>query len=206
MATLPKPWPVAADSIARERAGDATTGLLARCLVGEEWALGALYNQFAPMLYRLAYSLLQNREDAEEVLQDSFEYAFRRLNYFDPARASLKTWLYQITISRCRNKRRRKWLPTFSLGAMTEADVADQESPRPDELADLSDRQRVVWQALAELSAKLRETAVLRYYEALSYSEIGAILGIPAKTVESRMRLAHAALRHRLAELNDESK
>jgi RNA polymerase sigma-70 factor (ECF subfamily) len=160
----------------------------------------ALYNAFAAMVYRLTYSLLQNREDAEEVLQDSFEYAFRRLDHFDPARASFKTWLYRIAISRCRNKRRRKWLPTFSFGQLAERELADEDSASPDELADHNSRNAAVWQALGELSPKLRETAVLRYYENLSYIEIGEILAIPPKTVESRMRLAHRALRRQLAE------
>jgi RNA polymerase sigma-70 factor (ECF subfamily) len=62
----------------------------------------------------------------------------------------------------------------------------------------LTEKQQQVWQALGELSPKLRETAVLRYYENMTYIEIGTILGIPAKTVESRMRLAHKALRELL--------
>ena len=147
------------------------------------------------MIYRLTYSLLQHKEDAEEVLQDSFEYAFRRLDHYNPHKSSFKTWLYQIAISRSRNKRRRKWLPTLSLGQLAGQDVADPHAPQPDELAALNEKQQVVWQALRQLSGKLRETAVLRYYEGLSYSEIGGILGIPAKTAESRMRLAIKALR-----------
>ena len=54
--------------------------LIARCLNGDEVAYGALYRACAAMIYRLNYSLLGNVEDAEEVLQDSFEYAFRRLH------------------------------------------------------------------------------------------------------------------------------
>lgn len=175
--------------------------LIQRCLQGDETAYVALYNQHAGMVYRLAYGLLQHREDAEEVLQDSFEYAFRKLKQYDPQKSAFKTWLYRITVSRCRNKRRRKWLPTFSLQQLTQQDVADRHAPEPDDLLTLNERQRAVWQALGELSPKLRETAVLRYYHGLRYSEIGEVLDIPAKTAESRMRLAHNALR----ELLDES-
>ena len=150
---------------------------------------------------RLTFSLLQHKEDAEEVLQDSFEYAFRKLADYDPHKASFKTWLYRIAISRCRNKRRRKWLPTFSLNqVLPEDEVADEQTPGPPEAAALNADQHMVWEALTKLSPKLRETAVLRYYENLSYPEIGAVLGIPTKTAESRMRLAHAALRDLLAE------
>jgi RNA polymerase sigma-70 factor (ECF subfamily) len=59
----------------------------------------------------------------------------------------------------------------------------------------MTERQQMVWNALQELTPKLRETAVLRYYEGLTYNEIGRILDIPPKTAESRMRLAHRALR-----------
>jgi RNA polymerase sigma-70 factor (ECF subfamily) len=191
-------WPAAGELLTASRGADVIAGWITACLAGEESGFVALYDHFAPMTFRLAYSLLQNREDAEEVLQDSFEYAFRRLSHFQPAKASFKTWLYQIVISRCRNKRRRRWLPTISLGLLADDGVADNAAAGPHELAALSERQRAVWAALAALSPKLRETAVLRYYEYLNYAEIGAILGIPAKTVESRMRLAHQALRRSL--------
>lgn len=183
--------------------GDAQTlALITRCLQGDELAYVALYNSYAAMIYRLNYSLLQHQEDAEEVLQDSFEYAFRKLNSFDPNKASFKTWLYRIAISRCRNKRRRKWLPTFSLTQLIhqDDDITDSDAPTPDEIAALNAQQKRVWAALNQLTPKLRETAVLRYYEGLTYNEIGSILNIPAKTAESRMRLAHNALRDLLAD------
>jgi len=177
--------------------------LIARCLAGEEVAYVSLYNLYAGMIYRLVYSMLQQKEDAEEVLQDSFEYAFRKLEDFDPHKSAFKTWLYRIAISRCHNKRRRKWLPTFSLSHQTARQAEDRETPTPDETVRLTETQQAVWAALQQLTPKLRETAVLRYYESLSYQEIGEILDIPTKTAESRMRLAHQALREMLSEKLD---
>jgi RNA polymerase sigma-70 factor (ECF subfamily) len=174
--------------------------LIQRCLAGEETAYVALYNQYAGMIYRMCYGLLQHREDAEEVLQDSFEYAFRKLANYDANKSAFKTWLYQIAVSRCHNKRRRKWLPTFSLGQLTNQEITDTDSPTPAETMQLTEQQQVVWTAIQDLSDKLRETAVLRYYEGFTYVEIGQILGVPTKTAESRMRLAHKALRESLAE------
>ena len=105
-----------------ERTAEAAAGvqpaeqaLIARCLAGEEAAYALLYQRYAATIYRLVYSLLQHRQDAEEVLQDSFEYAFRRLEAYDERRASFKTWLYRIAVSRSRNKRRRRWLPALPL-------------------------------------------------------------------------------------------
>ena len=190
-------WPPAA-ALPPADAGSHTAVLIARCLAGEESAYAALYNLYAAEIYRLCYSLLQHREDAEEVLQDAFEYAFRRLDTYQPHKSAFKTWLYRIAISRCRNKRRRKWLPTLSLQQLAGDNIGDHTLPDPGEQAALTDQQRQVWQALKQLSPKLRETAVLRYYEGLAYAEIGAILDISPKTVESRMRLAHRALRELL--------
>jgi len=175
--------------------------LLSRCLSGEESAYLAVYNEYAATIYRLCYSLLQHQEDAEEVLQDTFEYAFRKLHKYDPRKAGFKTWLYQIAISRCRNKRRRKWLPTFSINEQVRDEVADETTPTPAEMLALTERQQMVWEALQALTPKLRETAVLRYYEGLTYNEISQILDIPPKTAESRMRLAHKALKKLLVEV-----
>jgi RNA polymerase sigma-70 factor (ECF subfamily) len=191
-------WPQPAATA--KYADEVSQTLIARCMAGEEGAYAALYAEYAGIIYRLAYSMLQHKEDAEEVLQDSFEYAFRRLDRYDANRSAFKTWLYQIAVSRCRNKRRRKWLPTLSLSQLNTQQVRDKSTPAPEDVLNLSDRQRAVWEALEQLSPKLRETAVLRYYEGLSYAEIGAILSIPAKTAESRMRLAHKALRELLEE------
>lgn len=191
------PWP--ADG---EDAAIRAEPLIGRCLAGDAAAHAALYQKYATTIYRLTYSLLRHREDAEEVLQDTFEYAFRRLNQYDPEKAAFKTWLYSIAISRCRNKRRRKWLPHFSLSNLmqdesgrADLEICDVEAPQPEESAVLTAEKQRVWEALGALSDKLRETAVLRYYDGFSYVEIGAVLGIPAKTAESRMRLAHKALR-----------
>lgn len=187
--------------------GNSTELLIARCLAGDSPAYALLYKQHAGFIYRVVYGVLRQQEDAEEVLQDTFEYAFRQLAQFDAEKSAFRTWLYRIAISRCRNKRRRKWLPTFSLSqfwsadpqAEQELDVADPHAIQPEAAAEATADQQTVWAALGQLSDKLRETAVLRYYEELSYEEIGQILGIPAKTVESRMRLAHKTLKEVLS-------
>jgi RNA polymerase sigma-70 factor, ECF subfamily len=192
------PWQQA--EVSPKYGDEQTLSLIERCLNGDETAYVSLYTAYSAMIYRLNYSLLQHQEDAEEVLQDSFEYAFRKLSSFNPNKASFKTWLYRIAISRCRNKRRRKWLPTFSLTQLIhqEEDITDTNAPAPDEVAALNAQQKRVWAALNELTPKLKETAVLRYYEGLTYLEISSILDIPTKTAESRMRLAHKALKELL--------
>ncbi len=191
--SIPLPWQAATTAVSSPQ--EDTAVLIQRCLSGNDAAYLILYSNHAAMVYRLAYSLLQQEEDAEEVLQDSFEYAFRKLAHYDARKSAFTTWLYRITVSRCRNKRRRKWLPSFSIHELDHQDIPDRDAAQPDELLLQSEQQRRVWQALAALPPKLRETAVLRYYHGLHYAEIGAILDISPKTAESRMRMAHNQLR-----------
>jgi RNA polymerase sigma-70 factor (ECF subfamily) len=178
---------------------DDAQDLISRCLAGDQTAYAALYRVYAGDVYRLVYGLLSHREDAEEVVQDTFVYAMKNLRRYDPKRASFRTWLFVIATSRTRNKRRRRWLPTISLRRLLQFDLepaAPDVSDRPPEgrVEDAS-RRRVLHEALASLSPKLREAAVLRYFDGLTYREMGEILRVSHKTAESRVRLAHEALR-----------
>ena len=171
--------------------------LIGRCLTGDQAAFAILYDRHAPSLYRLAFSVLLVEQDAEDVLQEAMVYAFRNLHRYDPARGAFRTWLYTITISRCRNARRRKWLPTVALAHLLSIGV---EPPAP---ADEGPEHRAAWaelrdslrQALATLSPRLREAVALRYGQGLTYREMAVIMDCPQKTAESRVRLAHEQLR-----------
>lgn len=176
--------------------------LISRCLAGDQAAYAALYRVYAGDVYRLVYGLLAHREDAEEVVQDTFVYAMKNLGRYNHEKASFRTWLFVIATSRARNKRRRRWLPTISLRQLLQVDLepaAPDTSDRPPEgRVEEAGRERTLRQALAQLSPKLREAAVLRYFDELTYREMGEILGVSHKTAESRVRLAHEALRHLL--------
>ena len=168
-----------------------------RCLRGEQAAFAVLYDRYAPSLYRLAYSVLLVEQDAEDVLQESMVYAFRNLDRYDPQRGAFRTWLYTITLSRCRNARRRKWLPTVALSSLLNIGI---EPPAPvDDLPETraawQDVRESLAQALHTLSPRLREAVALRYGHGLTYREMAEIIGCPQKTAESRIRLAHEQLR-----------
>jgi RNA polymerase sigma-70 factor (ECF subfamily) len=175
--------------------------LITRCVDGDQSAYAALYERHAPGLYRLAYSVLLVEQDAEDVLQESLVYAFRNLDRYDPARGAFRTWLYTITISRCRNARRRKWLPTVALANLLNVGV---EPPAP---AHESPEVHATWRdvrdslkdALEALSPRLREAVALRYGQGLTYREMAKIMDCPQKTAESRVRLAHEQLRQAMS-------
>jgi RNA polymerase sigma-70 factor (ECF subfamily) len=173
--------------------------LIARAKRGDELACEAIYRRFAGQTYRLAYGVLLNKQDAEEVVQDSFAYAFRRLDAYDPAKSAFRTWLYTITMSRCRNKRRRKLLPTVALSDI--AEWLPGGGPSPERTVEQAGTRRTVLQALEKLSPKLREAIVLRYFDGLTYREIAEVLGCAQKTAESRVRLGHQALYRLLAHM-----
>src|SRR5664279_4373635 len=92
--------------------------LIRRCLQGEQESYATLYELVAPGLYQLAYSILLHQQDAEDVVQEAMVYVFRNLHRYQPERGAFRTWLYTITVSRCRNARRRKWLPTTALSTL----------------------------------------------------------------------------------------
>ena len=168
--------------------------LIQHCLTGDSNACADLYQRWCGSVYRLAYGILRQEQDAEEVTQDVFVYALSRLGSFDPSKSAFRTWLYTITISRSRNKLRRKWLPTVEIDEWSENETSDETRP-PEELSELQAERERVWAALGRLSPKLREAVVLRYFENLTYPEIGQILNCPMKTIQSRVRLAHKELR-----------
>ena len=185
----------------RPHADDPIPALIDRALAGDEAAFEAIYRHFVGALYRLSYGVLLHEQDAEEVVQDTFMYAFRNLHGYDPARGSFRTWLYTIAMSRCRNKRRRRWLPTLAFGELAERVAGG--GPRPESAAERTGVRDAVVAALRQLSPKLREAIVLRYFDGLTYREMADVLDCPQKTVESRVRLAHEALYHLLEEQRD---
>ncbi|HRE48712.1 MAG TPA: RNA polymerase sigma factor [Aggregatilineales bacterium] len=177
-----------------------TIALIEAAKGGDQSAYAALYDQFAPGVYRLAYSILLHKHDAEDVMQESMVYAFRALPDYDYRRAGFRTWLYHITVSRCRNARRRKWLPTVRLSHLLSLGLEPAGDDSPDADAEWSNARETLARAFARLSPRLREALALRYGKDLTYREMADILGCPQKTAESRVRLAHQALRAGLSE------
>ncbi len=175
---------------------------IASAVAGDEPSAEAIYHRFSPPVFRLAASLLNDADDADEVTQDVFVYALRNLRRYDPKRASFQTWLFTIAISRCRNKRRRKWLNvvSFTLFEGEEKSVGSIRS-----LEDWLVMRGVkgeLWQAVQSLSPKLREAVLLRFVGALSYDEIGQAVGCGDKAAESRVRLAITTLKKQCANVS----
>jgi RNA polymerase sigma factor (sigma-70 family) len=171
---------------------------ITRAAHGDEAAQRALYEAHYAAAFRLAYLLLQDAEDAEEVVQDAFVYVFRNLHRYDAARGPFRAWLRVALVSRCRNKRRRRQLllvPLEVLDAGEQAPALPAAASDPAGTAELRGAQRAVWEALQQVSSGAREALVLRYYEGLSYAEIAATLECSPDA--ARARVAHGKIQLR---------
>jgi len=168
-------------------------------LQGKQEAFHHIYNHFVKGVYRLCYSLVPNHHDAEDVLQDAFVYAFKNLDKFDSNKASFKTWLYTIAVSRCRNTYRRKQPILVELSHVLSLQIPSDNTEQPEQAMMRQDMRHQIEQALQTLSITLREAVILRYGHGLTYREIAEVMECPQKTAESRVRLAHQQLRQALS-------
>jgi len=174
---------------------EATDAIIARCLQGDQAGYAQLYDRYAAGVYRLCFSLLFHEQDAEDVTQEAFVYAFKNLHRFDSKKSAFKTWLFTIAVSRCRNMYRRKRPSLLDFTNLLSLNIAAPHSQTPEAMFMQRDVSDVVAVALTKLTPRLREAVVLRYGHGLTYREIAEIMECPQKTAESRVRLAHKKLR-----------
>ncbi len=175
--------------------------IIRRAQGGDERAARQLFDTYQTRTYRLALGLLGDGEDAEEVAQDALAYALLNIDRYRAELSSFSTWLHTITVSRARDKRRRKILPSISMALwLAMGNQIRDYQPGPE--AHLVQRETEGGLALAveQLSPKLREAVVLRFYADCTYREMGEIMGCSLNTARSRLRLAVDMLRTRLGD------
>jgi len=159
----------------------------------DDAALGQLYDRYRLILFGVLMRILNNREEAEDVLQEVFLQVWRRAADFDEKRGRPFTWL--VTLARSRGIDRLRSLASRERVAVAGA------SEMPDEVSDAandaiqSERVGVVKSALAELPEDQRKPLVLAYFDGLTQSEIATKLDLPLGTVKTRMRTAMNKLR-----------
>lgn len=168
---------------------DAT--VVGRCLAGEHNAYEVIVTRYQKGLFNVALRMLGNYDDARDATQTAFIKAYEHLESFNPEQRFFN-WLYRILKNECLNvlRARRPVEPvSLSLPAGSGADPVEAR-----------ERQQAVQSALLTLADDYREVVVLRHFTDLSYDEIAATLGIPAKTVKSRLYTARQQLGGMLAE------
>lgn len=172
--------------------------LVRRARHGDEQAFHELVNRYAGQLFGLACSLVGNVADAEDVVQETFSGAFRKLTTFE-ARSSVKTWLIRILVrqaARCHRYRRvRKTLSLDDLSEASKATLAKTKGAPG--TSDLDIRMDVLG-ILDTLSPEHRDVIVLREMQGMSYREMAETLRVPRGTVESRLFRAREKLKEGL--------
>ena len=171
--------------------------LIERWKNGDQRAAETLYATYRTDVFRLCCSFLNDSQLAEEVLQDAFNYALLNIHNYKPERASFKTWLFTIAMSRCKDQLRRNRLPLVSLMEWFERSQWEPAAsdPLPEGALHHKETQIQLWNLVQALSPKLREALILRYWGDCTYQEIAEIAHCPLTTAQSRVRLAYDKLR-----------
>lgn len=161
-------------------------------------------------VFNLAFRLLGEREEAEDLTQEVFINVFRHLSRFR-GDAQFSTWIYQVTVNHCRNRlkylKRRYQHATESLDdpiVTAEGEIEKDlryEGDAPEDVLYRQQVQKLVQMALDKLRDDYREVIVLRDIQELSYHEISGILGLPEGTVKSKLHRARWELKDILRRL-----
>jgi RNA polymerase sigma-70 factor (ECF subfamily) len=171
-------------------AGDSDDALVTRVLAGDRAAFAGLVERHQKPVYRLAYRLLGNADDADDAAQETFVRAYVHLARYRPG-SSLRTWLLAIAGNWCLDQLRRRTVDRrriVRLEAVEETLEARDDSPESRLLH--AESRSAFRRRFAALPDHYRQVLALRYEQDLSYSEIGDALASPVSTV--RMRLFRA--------------
>ena len=180
-----------------ERAQEQDVDLLKAIVARDEAALAQLYDRYRVILFGLLMRILNNREEAEDVLQEVFLQVWRKAQDFDENRGRPFTWL--VTLARSRGIDRLRTLAARERVAEAGAREAVEEFSDAATDAFKSEQRGLVNKALDQLPDEQKRPLMLAYFDGLTQSEIATRLGAPLGTVQTRMRTGLMSLREQLA-------
>jgi RNA polymerase sigma-70 factor (ECF subfamily) len=172
--------------------------LIERTLAGDNTGFDGLITRYRDRIFSLAFHLLWNRTEAEDLAQEVFLRAYRGLKAFRRD-ARFFTWLYRITVNLVYTQSHRA---ASRRHAREQLALALRSAPcpqNPAELVEADEASDLLHAALANLDLRLREVLVLREIEGLEVAEVARMLRIPEGTVKSRLFRAHEDLRRRFS-------
>lgn len=178
--------------------------LLERARRGDPDAFSIFVEKYSARLFGACFSVLGNRQDAEDCVQDTFIKAYRAIGDYNFL-ASFYTWLYRIAMNTCLDYRRKsRRTIAYSLDESLDTEdspvymqIADQ-GPLPDEIAESAEISQMIRDEIAKLPDFLREILILRDLEGLSYHELAKLLQLSEGTVKSRLSRARNQLMERV--------
>ena len=175
------------------------SGVLARIAAGDQSALAELYDASSAKVFGLAMKILGDRDAAEEVTVDVYTQVWRKIASYDAQRGTPGSWLMTMTKNRAIDGFRSRYLERGRQVPLDQAAELPGDAATPEQYSADLERQRLVQEAMASLSAEQRQAIALAYYWGLSQSEIADRLRLPLGTVKTRMRLGMIRLREVLA-------
>lgn len=164
---------------------------------GDRAAFGTLYDHFAPRLKAYLMRLGTAEDVAEELTQESLISAWRRAASFDPAQASVATWLFTIARNKRIDRLRREKRPEFD---PNDPALVPEAPPQPDQGLDAARDEGRLRAALLTLSEEQIHMLRLAFFSDLSHRDIAEKEQLPLGTVKSRIRLALAKLKVQLGD------
>lgn len=173
--------------------------LIARCLDGDTNAFGELVRRYQDRLYTSVYRMVDNGDDALDVVQDAFLNAYQSLASFK-GDALFFTWLYRIAANTAISlRRKKKVLARIDPGGNGYLEPADSsELSRPDHALEQVEQEQRLYRALARLSPEHRTVLVMKELEGQKYEDMAEMLAVPIGTIRSRLHRARLELRELL--------
>ena len=183
-------------------AGGDEARLIARSQTQDHEAFGQLVDRYAGVIVNLAYRMVGNRADAEDLAQDAFLAAFKALPTFR-ADSKFSTWLYRIAANKCKDWLRAKHPIPVELDGDETVAAQVVENHTPERLLSQQQVARHLDGAIQRLPPLYREAFVLKHVEGLSYEEMQELLGVNADTLKMRVYKGRVQLSRELSEWND---
>ena len=174
--------------------------LVKRTLYGNLEAFGELVQIYQASVFNVCYRVLGNRRDAEDLAQEAFLRAYKKLASYDPDRP-FGPWIQTLSANLCYNKLNRRVLTPVTLE--DERDLLTKDPIRnPETALEISQENQALYQALWKLPHKHRLAVELRHFQGLSYQEMAETMNLPLNTVRSQLYRG----RQKLAELLEVNK
>jgi RNA polymerase sigma-70 factor (ECF subfamily) len=161
---------------------------------GRADALRILYDRYSGLVYSVAFRILNQTDEAEDVTQEVF-LTFFKGNRFQPERAALGTFLALVTRSKALNKLRSRQTQQRYVDRLQTVAEVECLHPTPLEQVALQEQKQVLQQALTQLNETQRQVLELNFYQGLSHAEIASRLDLPLGTVKSSARQGLIKLR-----------
>ncbi len=174
------------------------SALIERMRIGQERALEELYDATVGKLYALASAILRSAEDTEEIVCETYAYAWANAGRFDASRANALGWLLMLCRSRALDRLRQRRASAAALDVVALRETESIGTDQPFDILSLMQQRTTVHAALAKLTPERRHLVSLAFLQGLSHQEIADATQMPLGTVKSHVRRALTQLREAL--------